>query len=355
MKLGEKELEERAEKALRSCLSKVPLLKIEKIKKAPSWDGMTPEPDFLFRLTFAHGEQQELVVEAKSNGQPRLAREAANQLVRYRDSYPEAYGVFMAPYISPKAAEICIQEDIGYADLSGNCRLCFAQVYIEQEGKPNAFAERRDLRSLFSPKAERVLRVLLNHPKRPWKIAELADEAQVSLGQVSNVKKLLNDREWIQVQRGGFVLGEPGELLNEWAENYSFKRNLAKRYYSLKGVPEIEADLAQACRRKGLVFALTGFSGAARMAAAVRYQTVVAYIDEVGQDLAPLLGLKEVTTGANVSLVSPYDRGILYGAREVEGIQVASPVQIYLDLHSFPGRGEEAAQALLEQVIRKKW
>ncbi|MDY6953131.1 MAG: type IV toxin-antitoxin system AbiEi family antitoxin [Thermodesulfobacteriota bacterium] len=353
MKVAREELEERAEKALRACLSKVPFLRIEEMKKEPFRDEVGP--DFLFRLTLAHGEQQELVVEVKTNGQPRLAREAANQLWRYRDSYPEAYGVFIAPYISPKAAEICIQEDIGYADLSGNCRLHFGQVYIEREGKPNAFAEKRDLRTLYSPKAERVLRVLLNHPKRPWKIAELAAEAQVSLGQVSNVKKLLNDREWIHTQRGGFGLDEPGELLKEWAENYSFRKNLARGFYSLKGVPEIEADLAQACRRKGLVFALTSFSGAARMAPAVRYQTVVAYIDEVGEDLAPLLGLKEVTTGANVSLVSPYDRGILYGAREVEGIQVASPIQIYLDLRSFRGRGEEAAQALLEQVIRKKW
>ncbi|MDY6990637.1 MAG: type IV toxin-antitoxin system AbiEi family antitoxin [Thermodesulfobacteriota bacterium] len=355
MKIARKELEERAEKALRSCLSKVPLLKIEGIKRVPSRDGVRPEPDFLFGLTLAHGAQQELVVEAKSNGQPRLAREAANQLVRYRDSYPEAYGVFIAPYISPKAAEICIQEDIGYADLSGNCRLCFAQVYIEREGKPNAFAEKRDLRSLFSPKAERVLRVLLNHPKRPWKIVELATEAQVSLGQVSNVKKLLNDREWIQVQSRGLILGEPQELLKEWAENYSFKRNVAKGFYSLKRVPEIEADLSEACRQKGLVCALTSFSGAARLAPAVRYQTVVAYIDEVGQDLAPLLGLKEVTTGANVTLLYPYDRGALYGAREVEGIQIVSPIQIYLDLQSVRGRGQEAAQALLEQVIRKRW
>ncbi|MDY6988439.1 MAG: type IV toxin-antitoxin system AbiEi family antitoxin [Thermodesulfobacteriota bacterium] len=353
MKLGEKELEVRAEEALRACLSKVPFLRIEEIKRKPSGDEV--RPDFLFRLTLPQGEQQDLVVDVKSNGQPRLAREAVNQLVRYGDSYPGAYGVLIAPYIAPKAAEICIQEEIGYADLSGNCRLCFGQVYIEQEGKPNAFAEKRDLRSLYSPKAERVLRVLLNHRKRPWKIAELADEAQVSLGQVSNVKKLLNDREWIQVQRGGFILGEPEGLLKEWAENYAFKRNVAREYYSLKGVPEIEADLAEACRQRGLVCALTSFSGAARLAPAVRYQTVVAYIEEVVQDVAPHLGLKEVASGPNVRLLHPYDRGVLYGTRKVEGIQIASPVQIYLDLLSFRGRGEEAAQALLEQVIRKRW
>jgi hypothetical protein len=353
MKVFGKELEDRAEKALSACLSKTPFLRIKEIKREPSQDGA--RPDFLVRLTLPRGEQQDLVVEVKSNGQPRLAREAANQLLRYRDSYPGAYGVLIAPYISPKAAEICIQEDIGYVDLSGNCRLCFGQVYIEQEGKPNAFANKRDLRSLYSPKAERVLRVLLNHPKRLWKTVELAEEAQVSLGQVSNVKKLLVDREWIQTQPSGFILGEPEGLLKEWAVNDSFRRNLARGLYSLKGVHEIEAHLGEVCKQRGIICALTSFSGAARLAPAVRYQTVVAYVEETGQDVAPLLGLKEVTSGANVSLLYPYDRGVLYEAREVEGVQIVSPIQIYLDLCHFPGRGEEAARVLLEQVIRQQW
>ncbi len=99
---------------------------------------------------------------------------------------------------------------VGYIDLAGNCRLSFDNVYIEQEGRPNLFSEKRDLRTLYSPKAERVLRALLHGPGKIWKIKELAEAVEISLGQASNVKKLLNDREWIQAGPTGFLF--PGRI-----------------------------------------------------------------------------------------------------------------------------------------------
>ena len=43
-----------------------------------------------------------------------------------------------------------------------------------------------------------MLRTLLAEPERGWKIKELAEAASVSLGQASNVKRLLEDREWLR-------------------------------------------------------------------------------------------------------------------------------------------------------------
>ena len=87
----------------------------------------------------------------------------------------------------------------------------------------------------------------------------------------------------------------------------------------------------------------------------MRQQKTIAYIEESGVNLASLLALKEVPSGANVSLLTPYDEGVFYSAREIDGIRIASSVQIYLDLLGSPGRGEEAAAALLEEVIRPQW
>jgi len=352
MKIVGKELEKRAEEALKNCLSKIPFLRIEKTKKEADQNDVRPDLLITLRLP---DRKMDLIVELKTSGQPRLARNAVNQLLRYRDKFPGAYGILVAPYISLRAAEICANSNIGYVDLAGNCRLSFGQVHIEQEGKPNPFSQKRELRSLYSPKAERVLRVLLNNPKKAWKTAELAKEASVSFGQVSNVKKLLNDREWIRTNTVGFALVEPKELLNEWTENYSFRRNRVEDYYSLKNVAEIEADLAEASNSKRLVYALTGFSGAARLAPVVKYQRVFAYVEERDEKLADLLVLKRVTSGANLSLLYPYDEGVFYGARALEGGKIASPVQIYLDVSSFRGRGEEAANQLLKQVIEPQW
>ncbi len=341
-----------AKMALISCLGRVPFLMVEEIAGEFGDDGI--RPDFLVKVKQQDSEQV-LVVEVKKNGQPRIARDAVNQVHRYLNNFPGAYGVLIAPYISPRAAEICKQDGVGYLDLAGNCRLCFDSVYIEQEGKPNVFTEKRDLRSLYSPKAERVLRVLLNNPNKAWKTVDLADEARVSLGQVSNVKKLLLYREWVGVEKPGFVLSEPEPLLREWKENYSFRRNETRDLYSLMSTAQIESDISEYCRRKNLKYAFTAFSGAARFAPSVRYNRATAYIEETDEDMITDLSLKNVSSGANVSLLTPYDDGVYYGSRDVNGFRIVSPVQLYLDVIGFRGRGEEAARALLDQIIRQTW
>ena len=346
------DLVEKTEEALKSCLLRVPFLEVKSLeKKATLQDSRV---DIVATVQVA-GKRRRLLLEVKDNGQPRVARMSAYQLARYRQTFPDAYGVFAAPYISRRAAEICSEEGIGCLDLAGNCRLTFDNVYIDQEGNPNPFTEKRDLRSLYSPKAARVLRVLLNDPKRPWRVKPLADEADVSLGQVSNVKSFLENREWLSDTEAGFRLSAPEQLLAEWSENYNFRKNKSYSYYSLKNIAEIEAEIAQTCEKKGIPYALTGFSGAARYAPSVRYQRAMAYVTSDLEEVAKDLGFKEVASGANITLLAPYDEGLLYGSRAVDGISVASPVQAYLDLIGQKGRGEEAAATLLDEVIRPSW
>lgn len=337
--------EEQAKKALLAVLERIPFLKIDSVEREANG------ADIVIKLA-VDDKEQVLLVEVKSSGQPRLAREAVNQLLRYRNTFPNSYLVFMAPYISPQAAEICTKDNVGYLDFAGNCYLSFDKVYIEQSGKPNPFRSRRDLVSLYSPKSSRVLRVLLNNPGRTWKTQDLANEAQVSLGQVANVKKLLLDREWITKQ-DGFSLREPWPLLNEWADVYTYRKNEVRNFYSLKSIPEIETDLAKVCQENKLEYALTGFSGAARFAPAVRYNRAMAYA--FSERVPSLLNLKEVESGANVMLLFPYDEGVFHGSQVINGVRIASPMQVYLDLKGYRGRGEEAADVLLRDVIKPAW
>ena len=39
----------------------------------------------------------------------------------------------------------------------------------------------------------------------------------------------------------------------------------------------------------------------------------------------------------------------------INGIKVVSDIQLYLDLQSYRGRGEEAAQFLLQTHLRAQW
>lgn len=352
MKIKEDEIIKKAPDVFRSIFQTVPFVKVKKV--APEKRNSNLQFDLSIQIQVGN-KSHILVVETKSKGEPKYARLAINQLHEYIKNNPLYIGVFLAPYISPQSASLCTQNGIATVDLSGNCRIVFDQVYIERIGNPNKYTEKRDIRSLYSPKASRVLRVLLVNPRKKWKTQELADEAEVSLGQVSNVKKLLTDREWISESDAGIILSNPEEILAEWSENYAYSKNEVFEYYSLKTPSDIESELASFCGKHNVSYALTGFSGANRTAPSVRYQRVMSYVSTISDELKESLSLKEVASGANVSLMVPYDEGIYYGSSEKNNARVVSPIQLYLDLKNFKGRGEEAADTILKQVIRKSW
>ncbi len=322
-------------------------------------DGNTLGPDFVLRLRRPNGPKT-ILFEVKNNGQPREALRAIHQIQDYLKNYSNSYGVLVAPYISDRAAEICQKANIGVLDLAGNCRLAFDEVFIEYKGVPNPFNIRRDLRTLFSPKSSRVLRVLLNQPKKTWTVQELSKEASVSMGQVSNVKNLLDYREWISVSKEGIKLTEPKELLTEWVSHYSYIRdNFIEPFYSLKSFEEQMNVLAgNSVGTKVLGFnnrfALTGYAGANFIFPYVRSHTVSLYVDDV-EFWIPRLGLKRVESGDNVFLVKPYDEGVFYNCQYFKNVPIVSSIQLYLDLITMGGRGKDGAEALFNEVIIKQW
>ena len=345
----DRSLEQAAVNALKECLEGIPFLRIDQIEQL----GPDLGPDIRARV-FIRGQARMLLAEVKHNGQPRIARLAIYELKDRLKGKTDAYGIFIAPYITPEAGKICEEAGIGYLDLAGNCLFSFETIYIRQTGASNPKIQKRDLRSLYSPKAERLLRVLLNKPQRLWKITELAQAAEVSLGQVANVKKLLLDREWASAPAGGLRLTNPGALLDEWAQAYAFRRNNELDCYALAEIPEIEAQVAATCQQLGMRYALTGFSSAARIAPMVRYQKASAYLRGNIDLFLELSEWKPVSSGANVSLLIPYDDGVFNGLQDVDEILIVSPVQTYLDLQSYRGRGQEAAQAV-RQEMEKSW
>ena len=299
-------------------------------------------------------DRKTLLVEISSSGQPLLARSAVNQLIVLQHKRPGDYGVFVAPYISEASAEICKSNGVGYIDLSGNCWLNLDSIFIEIKGNPNRFSRKSELKSLFKPKAERVLRALLFKPGYEWSAIELSKSADVSAGQVSNVRKLLLKREWIENQKIGIKLIEPFQMLASWLTEYQPDRSTTYELYDMGSVGDIESMIAGFCNRTGTRYAFTGFSGASRYAPFTTYRTVAVYMD-ISQENIMDLPFKPVTSGANIRIISPYDDGVYYGTHNLRGQSVVSPVQCYLDLKDEKARGEEASEALLEQVIKPSW
>ena len=181
-------------------------------------------------VPFTHGDTAHtIIVEMKADGAPRFVRAAVHRLDSLlarlpkpddAPAYPRPIPMVVCPYIPPASRTICRDHDIAYVDLLGNARLAFDAVYIEREMPDKPKAEARSLRSIFSPKAAAILRILLHDPRKAWRVADLAKTANASLGHVSNVRRALLDREWAKKRPDGLVLAQPNALVKTWRESY---------------------------------------------------------------------------------------------------------------------------------------
>jgi hypothetical protein len=351
-KISEKDLLKRAQNSITSVLSDIAFLDLKKSKTNVRTDNK--EVDFVLS-TLISGKPAKFIVEVKSQGEPRLVRMAIAQIKEYLKGAKDSYGILVAPYLSDASRQICKEAGIGCIDLAGNAFLSFKNIFIDRSGRPNPFIVTRISKSVFSPKSSRILRVLLSDPSKRWYVEDLSREARISIGLTSRVKQALLSEEWIKEENKTFYLVKPEEVLTQWVNNYSYERNQTFSFYSGFSEDQLETAIKNECEKRKYRYGLALFSGARKVAPFVRFMKFFSYVDGDIEDIVKALQLKKVETGANVTLLQPYDEGIFYGLQDINGINVVSDIQLYLDLKSYKGRGEEAAQAIFEQRIKTKW
>jgi Transcriptional regulator, AbiEi antitoxin, Type IV TA system len=331
----------------------------ELFPKARPWDeiadlrvhGKPVDLAVKFRL----GEQERLVVvEVSSLGQPRQIRAAVTRLADMRREVPGAYPVAAAVYIGPQSARILRDNNLGYLDLSGNCYLAFDQVLIEKEGKRNLRPSTRPLRSLFAPRATRVVRVLLTEPARAWRLEELAKAAEVSLGHSHNVVKRLEDLRWVERDDAQRIhLGKPADLLQAWCESYTYRTNELTSYFVPERVSrKLMTDIARAAAAEGRRYAFTLGAGLSLVAPQPRLTGLHAYLEGDPAPVAAALGLRPTAeSDGSLHLLTPYDSGVFYGALEKAGLKVVSVPQLYADLVHYDRRGADQAEHLRREAM----
>lgn len=357
----EKEIISKLKKNLCDLFESTNFIKVRDIKSEVK--GLFPnqqvKPDLIAEIQTKDKRKCLLVFEVKSAGQPRYTRMAASLLKSMIGNRRNCYGVFAATFISEESKQICRENGIGFIDLAGNCLFTFDNFYLSIEGRPNLYPSTRPLKSIFSTKSTRALRVLLSNPRKEWFVKDLAKEANISLGQASNIKQRLLEFEFVEETGSGkdlkFRPKNPESLLRKWSNNYSYRKNKIRNLYSLDDVRALEKKMINYFKEKKISYAFTLTSGASRVDPFLRYNRIFAYVKDDIDRLTKELNLKEVTSGPNVTLLEPYDEGVLYGMQEIDGTNVVSDIQLYLDLKSYKGRGEEAAEFLYEQRLQKLW
>jgi hypothetical protein len=340
------ELERHAAERIRDLVSQVPAIHDIEVEQEVGPQGHAV--DFSVRLMVG-GHAHRLICEVKSSGQPRYVRDAIRQLSYVHGSFPhDTTSVFVAPYLSEDARAICDEAGVGYADLEGNCRLAFDTVFIERLVATRPPAVKRELKSLFGPKSAQVLRRLLREPGEIWKVVDLAAASQVSLGQVSNVRQALLQREWAVAETTGLRLTAPRALLDAWRENYTTPTGERIFAYTAAHGRQLDDALAAATLEPDAQIALASFTAARWIAPFVRGALDTIYCDSAGwATLRRHIEVGPIQRGANLEVVVLEDKGPLLDSLQLApGRVVTSLVQTYLDLWAAGDRGQEAAEHL---------
>jgi len=359
--ITEKEIIISIKKNIRNLFESIDFLKVNSTKSEVKnlFPGQQVQPDLVVEVKTKDKRKYFIVFEVKSAGQPRYTRMAVNELKYMISNRKNYYGVFVATFISKDSKKICSENGIGFIDLAGNCLFKFNNIYISIEGRPNLYPNTRPLKSIFSTKSTRALRVFLCNPKKEWFVKDIAKEANISLGQASNIKQRLLEFEFVEETGSGknskIKLKKAESLLREWSNNYSYQKNRIRNFYSMDDVESLERKLNDYFKKNQISYAFTLTSGASRVAPFLRYNRIFTYVSNNIDRIAKDLNFKEVSTGPNISFLEPYDEGVLYYSQEVNGVKVVSDIQLYLDLQSYMKRGEEAAEFLLEKRLRTQW
>jgi hypothetical protein len=331
--------------------------------------GRSVQPDAVVEFTVSHPHPKSItaVIELKSRLQPMALEGVIHQVLGFRNQlhrsgpYRDLYPMVAAPYISESVQARCKELRVGYIDLNGTLSLIYNDVYIDVVRPATAFKNPQGIKNIFSGRSRRILRVLLVHPYHPYRLEKLASETRLSVGQVSQVVRRLQDDGTVTRNSEGCLLTQPRRLLRVFAEalkeDYLQNRTVFSGF-SEKDPGSLANSVSELCRRRDVRHAFTLGSGLESNERNVREQLTAAYVSVSPERLRDDLKLEEVGKGANVFLMTPPEAdntdagGVFYQPRTLmNGLTGVNPVQLYLDFTLHGNRGKEQANFLVEHAL----
>ncbi|MDX9944901.1 MAG: hypothetical protein RBS35_08930 [Azonexus sp.] len=267
--------------------------------------------------------------------------------------------LLVAELISPGAKDLLKRECVGYYDSGGSLFLPAPGAYLYIDRPPPKTLE-KSVRALFSSRRAQVLHAILVRHQEWFGVNDLAQQAMVSPATASQVLTELERFDWLVARGQGpskeRQLREPAALLDAWTKQLAGSRPLPlRRYY----VPGMKADTLVA--RIGEVFELHDVQYAiTHEAAAQRYAPFLSNVSQVrarvvsGQNVDAAitdLGARAVNDGANFAVIEAKSSGELLFREKIDGLWLASPIHIYLDLLRGEGRAKEMAEHFRKERI----
>jgi len=147
-------------------------------------------------------------------------------------------------------------------------------------------------------------------------------------------------------------------LLFKWAEKYrEMNRRTMTEGMDMKN--PFSAEVAPASKAlMGTLVNIENYAVSGTVAAnfIAPYTNVDRIFMQVIQKKLPFGPLPvQDSIGPEFDLSVAKDKGVFMYAKEIEGVRIASDIQIYLDCYSKGGRDLKQADYLFEKVIAKRW
>lgn len=308
--------------------------------------------DAVVRLTAPGGQRVIITVEAKRLINTRDVPTVLDQVRTAVAGVPEleaAGVVLIARYLAPSTRERIAAAGAGYIDATGNIlvRADDPALFVSDRGADRDpwRGRGRPRGSLRGEPAARIVRALIDFAP-PYSVPVLADRAGASTGAAYRVIDFLDQEDLIVRQPYGpisEVRWRP--LLMRWSEDYGLAQaNPVQTYLEPRGLGVLTDHLREA---GDLQYVLTGSLAAERFAPYAPARLAMIYVEDPAHAVSAL-DLRPTETGANVALAAASYAVVFDREQTIDGLRIAAPGQVAVDLLSGPGRNPSEATALLD-------
>lgn len=312
--------------------------------------------DALIKLT-RQSRTSTFAVEIKKTAEMRDIQNSVNQIRERAVKNKKFEPMIVQRYLSEPAQRWLREQQISYADATGNFMLSSPSMNILVMS--DAGAKRDPWRPLGRPRSSlkgepvaRIVRSLIENTP-PYSLPMISKMSDSSSGVTYRTVDYLDRQNLIELEKVFTGTRETLKIISvkwldiieAWSKEYSFMQsNSVKSYFEPRGISEVVKNLRKINPK---TYAVTGSVAASIYEKYAEAKQIRIYAKDLG-DLVNKLGLREVESGANVQIAATEYDSVFRGTAQMDGISVVALPQIAVDLLSGPGRNPIEGKAILD-------
>jgi len=308
--------------------------------------------DAELRLRAPDGSEAVVLIRAKRLLNTRdvpMALEGLYRAVARRGGDEEVVVLLASRYLAPATRERIAGAGASYIDVTGNVLVTVGRpaLFLRDRGTDRDpwRGPGRPRDTLRGPPAARVVRSLIDFAP-PYTVPEISERSGASTGAAYRVVEFLEGQGLLTRTRYGPISAvEWRPLIERWSQDYGFaESNTVQTFLDARGLDALTDRLAG---QPDLGYVVTGSLAARRLAPYAPACLAMLYVPDLAA-ASDALGLRPTESGANVALATGgYD--VVFDRTDiVDGIRMAAPSQVAVDLLTGPGRNPSEATALLD-------